>query len=156
MRDVLGIDAAWTPTQPSNVTLAVKALSGRQLRAIAASYTQAVARMPLERRTATVSPHSCGNRAPCNARGGTLAATNSAASRWRRNSATGRPGRRRVAVMSTEVRLLIASFFYIPGRPLSANYGFSCDFLARSAVAAPDAAGRLLDMIPGLPHRLRP
>jgi hypothetical protein len=38
MRAVLGIDAEWTPTQPSGVALAVELTNGWRLIAAAASY----------------------------------------------------------------------------------------------------------------------
>jgi hypothetical protein len=38
MRAALGIDAAWTPTQPSGVALAAETLCGWRLIAAAASY----------------------------------------------------------------------------------------------------------------------
>jgi len=49
MRSVLGIDAAWTLTQPSGVALAVEDAGGWRLAAVAASYEDFVAAvdMPL-------------------------------------------------------------------------------------------------------------
>jgi predicted RNase H-like nuclease len=60
MRAVLGIDAAWTPTQPSGVALAVELADGWRLKAAAASYQRfhalADKRQPPEERPTGSTP----------------------------------------------------------------------------------------------------
>lgn len=60
MRAVLGIDAAWTPTQPSGVALAVELTNGWRLIGAAASYqrfhTMADWRQPAEPRPSRPLP----------------------------------------------------------------------------------------------------
>ena len=60
MRAVLGIDAAWTTTQPSGVALAVERSNGWRMIAAAASYqrfhAQADRRQPPEQRPSGSEP----------------------------------------------------------------------------------------------------
>jgi hypothetical protein len=60
MRAVLGIDAAWTPTQPSGIALAVELTNGWRLIAAAASYQRfhamADKRQPAEPRSSGSLP----------------------------------------------------------------------------------------------------
>jgi predicted RNase H-like nuclease len=60
MRAVLGIDAAWTPSQPSGVALAVEFADGWRLKAATASYQRfhalADKRQPPEERAAGSTP----------------------------------------------------------------------------------------------------